>query len=247
LEGVLAIAASGNQAFALTNNNTMLAWGENLADQLGDGTSTNRTTPVNVCAAGATAPCSIANGNVLQGVSGIVAGAGGGFVLVPVGSTTTVLGWGLNSSGQVGDGTNTYRNTPVNVCAAGATAPCSVVNDILGVSGIGGGGNSTFAIMSDQAVLAWGANNSGQLGDGTFSGRLTPIQVSGLGSGSGVRAISGGAGFSVAVKSDGAVLAWGADDVGELGDGAVYTANFTPSKVLFDDTTPPTLTFAHTV
>jgi hypothetical protein len=97
--------------------------------------------------------------------------------------------------------------------------------------------------MSDQAVLAWGANGSGQLGDGTFTARPTPVQVSGLGSASGVRGISGGTGFSVAVKSDGAVLAWGADDSGELGDGAVYTANFIPSKVLFDDTTPPTLTF----
>ena len=82
LQGVSAIAAGGNHAFALTNNNTVLAWGEN-ADQLGDGTSDTRLTPVNVCSAGATAPCSIAYGNVLQWLSGIVAGEGstgdGGF------------------------------------------------------------------------------------------------------------------------------------------------------------------------
>jgi alpha-tubulin suppressor-like RCC1 family protein len=245
LQGVSAIAAGNNAPFALMNDGTVLGWGLNLVNQLGDGTIVNRNTPVNVCAVGATAPCSVANGNVLQGVSAVAGAGGGGFAVTTGG---VLLAWGANNAGTIGDGTTTNRSTPVNVCAVGAAAPCSVANDniLQGVTVIVGGSgavSAAYVVMSDGSVLAWGANSSGQIGDGMFTGRLTPVGVSGLGSGSGAIAISAGAAFAVALEANGSVLAWGANDAGELGDGTVYTANLTPSAVLFDDTTPPTLLF----
>jgi alpha-tubulin suppressor-like RCC1 family protein len=245
LHNVSAIAAGGSNAIFLQTDGTVLASGENLAKQLGDGTVTSRSTPVYVCDVGAFAPCSVPNGNVLQGVFAIA--GNGGFALMNVGATTTAVGWGVNNAGQLGDGTTTNQSTPVYICATGATAPCSTFgNNILGVSAASST-TSTYTLMSDQSVLAFGANSSGQLGDGEFTNRNIPNPVSGLLSGSGVVAVSAGSGFAVALKSDGTVLAWGANDVGELGDGTVYTANLLPSPVLFDDTTPPTIVFGKPV
>jgi alpha-tubulin suppressor-like RCC1 family protein len=242
LQGVSAIAAGPNAPFAVMNDGTLLGWGLNLVNQVGDGTTANRNTPVNVCAVGATAPCTVANGNVLQNVSAVGGPANGGFAITTGGA---MVAWGANNASTIGDGTTANRAAPVNVCALGAVAPCSVANGniLTGVTAIPAtSGNAAYAVMSDGSVLAWGANGSGQIGDGTFTGRLTPVGVSGL-TGSGVIAVSAGTAFALALKADGSVLAWGANDVGELGDGTIYTANLTPSPVLFDDTTPPTLTF----
>jgi len=95
-------------------------------------------------------------------------------------------------------------------------------------------GVSGFAYKSDGTVLAWGGNSAGQLGDGSTSQRLSPVQVSGLGSGSGVSKIGAGSTFALALKSDGTLLAWGSNANGQLGDGTVYTTNRTPANVLYE-------------
>jgi hypothetical protein len=246
LQGVAAISAGTSMAFAFMSDGTVLTWGLNLTNQLGDGTNTNRNRPVNVCAVGAAEPCSVAGGNVLQGIVAVAGAANTGFALT---STGLALAWGVNNANTTGDGTRLNRSTPVNVCAVGASPVCAVANGnaLQGVSTIAGGGNSGYAVLNDGAVLGWGPNGSGQLGDGTVLTRQTPVGVSGLGPGSGVIAVSAGAGSAVALRGDGSVIAWGANGVGELGDGTVYTANLTPAPVVFDDVTPPTLTFGAAV
>jgi len=81
-------------------------------------------------------------------------------------------------------------------------------------------------------VLGFGANSNGQLGDGTFVSRSIPAPVVGLGSGSGVIALAAGAGTAVALRGDGQVLTWGANDLGQLGDGASFTSTYVPGFVL---------------
>lgn len=77
---------------------------------------------------------------------------------------------------------------------------------------IAAGSYHTAALKSDGSVWAWGRNSSGQLGNGSTSDRLTPVQVSGL---TGVQAIAAHDNHTVALTSDGSVWAWGDNSSGQ--------------------------------
>jgi len=128
----------------------------------------------------------------------------------------SVWAWGNNYYGQVGDGTSgngTDKPTPVQVSGLGVGS---------GVIAVSATYNSSLALKGDGSVWAWGDNTYGQLGDGTGGYGIyksTPVQVSGLGAGSGVIAISAGEKHFLALKSDGTVWAWGDNSYAQLGDG----------------------------
>jgi alpha-tubulin suppressor-like RCC1 family protein len=83
-------------------------------------------------------------------------------------------------------------------------------------------------VRSDGTVWAWGDNRFGQLGDGTTTGRLAPVQVTGL---TGVTQVAGGCTHSLVLRSDGTVWAWGGNSVGQLGRGTVTDHEVTPAPV----------------
>jgi len=211
--GVVAIAA-GNHGLALKSDGTVLAWGGNVFGQLGDGTTVQKTAPVQVSGLGPG--------------SGVVAIAAAGQYSLALKSDGTVLAWGSNSSGQLGDGTTTSSLTPIPATALGTTVVTAIETDRAS----GSTGPSTFVLTSGGAVLGFGSNATGQLGDGTFETRVTPIQIGDLGPGSGVTALAAGSGFLLARRSNGAVAAVGGDTFGQLGDGPNSTKNQTPSPVL---------------
>ncbi len=127
----------------------------------------------------------------------------------------TVAGWGYNQSGQVGNGNTTNQTHAV---------PVSGLN---GVKGIAAGWNHSLAVLADGSVYAWGRNDAGQLGLGTtctpfLCGVTTPMLVSGI---SGVIAVTGGDEYSLALKADGTVWAWGYNGSGQLGDGTTTDRN----------------------
>jgi alpha-tubulin suppressor-like RCC1 family protein len=196
--GVAAVSAGNLHSCALTTAGAVRCWGFNLSGQLGDGTTTDRHTPVSVSGLS----------------SGVVAVAAGGEHSCALTTAGGVRCWGSNLYGQLGDGTTTTRLTPVPVSGLSS-----------GVAAISVDNAHSCALTTAGAVLCWGGNFFGQLGDGTTTNRLTPVQVSGLPSG--VAAISAGDNHSCALTTAGAVRCWGANSDGQLGDGTT-TDRLTP-------------------
>ncbi len=237
----MAVSAYGGHELALKNDGTVWAWGDNNLGQLGDGTTTNRYTPVQVLG--------------LSGVTAIAAGYGHSLALKNDG---TVWAWGYNSNGQLGDGTTTNRYTPVQVTglsgvtaiAVGRSHSLALKNDgtvwawgynyrgqlgdgtttnrytpvqVLGLSGvtaIAAGEMHSLALKNDGTVWAWGYNGFNQLGDNSYTDSTTPVQVtvSSTTKLSGVIAISAGRNFSLALKNDGKVWGWGDKSYNQLGN-----------------------------
>ena len=151
LTNVAAISGGGLFSQALMRDGTVRSWGSNNEGQLGDGTTTDTTVPVTVCAVGQTAPCA----NPLMGVDEI--NAGGFHALARI--DDTLVGWGDNSfAGVVGDGTLIQREVPVQVCAPGQTAPCSQFIDLVGTMAAGGTHSLAIRVVpeppADEADLA---------------------------------------------------------------------------------------------
>jgi len=161
----------------------------------------------------------------VTGLSGVTAVAAGREHTVALKDDGTVWAWGYNLNGQLGDGTQTQTPTPVQ-------AGEGVLSNITAVAAAGG--NHTIALKDDGTVWAWGYNGYGQLGDGTETQKLIPVQVTGPG-GEGVLstiiAVTAGFGHTVAVKEDGTVWAWGYNWYGQLGDGTMENKS-TPVQVL---------------
>jgi alpha-tubulin suppressor-like RCC1 family protein len=204
-----AVAAGGEHTLALRADGTVVAWGRNSNGQAGDGTSgNNRLSPVPVGTAG----------NWLSGVVAVAAGCQHSVALKADG---TVVAWGYNLYGQVGDGTSgNNRLTPVPVGTAGSW--------LTGVVAVAAGCHHSLALKGDGTVVAWGSNVTGEVGDGTLTTpRTTPVPVTGL---AGVVAVSAGLNHSMALKSDSTIVAWGANLYGQLGDGST-TTRLTPVPV----------------
>ncbi len=199
LSGITAIAEGAAHSIALKNDGTVWSWGGNDVGQLGDGTNIVRSSPVQVSG--------------LTNIVSISTGIGGHSFAIK--NDGTVWAWGWNFNGQLGDGTNTDRNIPVQI------------SSLTNVASISAGEYHSFAIKNDGTVWAWGANSFGQLGDGTTTQRLSPVQISSL---TGIASIVGGELHSLAIKADGTMLSWGRNNVGQLGNGTT-TDSHVPIQV----------------
>ncbi|MCL2174502.1 MAG: hypothetical protein FWB73_00505 [Treponema sp.] len=131
--------------------------------------------------------------------------AGGGNT-VAIKTDGTLWAWGNNGAGQLGDGTNEEKNTPVQI---GQDRWASV-----------SAGSHTVAIKTDGSLWAWGWNMYGQLGDGTNEDKNTPVQIGQ----DRWTSLSAGGGHTVAIKTDGTLWAWGNNWFRQLGDGTDGTA-----------------------
>ena len=145
-----AIAGGFQFALAVLDDGTAWSWGANFQNQLGDGTTIDRHTPVQVSG--------------LTDVTAVSAGSAHGLALK---NDNTVWAWGRNNEGQLGDGNSpTAASTPVQV------------SGLTDATAIAGGGQHSLALKSDGTVWAWGYNIEGQLGDGTNTDIDTPVQTS---------------------------------------------------------------------
>ena len=250
--GVSAIVAGGSHTCALTEGGGVKCWGSNALGQLGNGTTTTSYTPVNVSGlssgvsavtAGHDHTCALTSGGRVKcwGYNGFgqlgddttierhtpvnVSGMASEVSAIDAGywhtcARTTTGGikcWGDNTYGQLGDGTTTERHSPVNVSGLAS-----------GVSAVTAGHDHTCSLTEVDGVKCWGWNTDGQLGDGTTTWRLTPVDVSGLASG--VSSITVGWGHTCARTASGGVKCWGRNNNGQLGDGSI-TDRHTPVDV----------------
>jgi alpha-tubulin suppressor-like RCC1 family protein len=205
LTGVKAITAGDNHSLALLSNGTVMAWGGNEQGQLGDGNTNESDVPVAV-----------------KGLTGVTAISAGGEHSLALLSNGTVMAWGGNGHGQLGDGHTNDSDVPV------------AVKGLAGVTAVAAGGEHSLALLSNGTVMAWGGDEYGQLGNSTVEAveeeRISdvPVAVSGV---SGVTAITAGARHSLALLSNGTVMAWGENEYGELGDGSIARSDEVPVAV----------------
>ncbi len=199
---VTAVATGEEFVLARCNDGGLVTWGANGFGQLGNNSKTSRNEPVTVDSYGALAG---------KHVSAIAAGKNHSLVLCEDGS---LVSWGRNDLGQLGDGTLTNRLAPVAV-NGGALAGKRVI-------AIAAGGDHSLALCSDGTLVSWGENANGQLGNNSVLKYSLPVTVdrTGILAGKSVVAVSAGAAHSLAVCSDGTILSWGANDRGQAGDGS---------------------------
>jgi alpha-tubulin suppressor-like RCC1 family protein len=151
----VALSVGSSHTCAVTTSGGLKCWGENSHGQLGDGTTTDSSTPVAVSGLG-------------SGVAVVSVGSSHSCVLTTAGA---VKCWGENSDGRLGDGTTTDRSTPVSV--SGLT---------VGVVAVSVGSFHACALTKAGGVKCWGRNSDGRLGDETTTDRNRPVEASGLSS-----------------------------------------------------------------
>ncbi|HEX8952074.1 MAG TPA: hypothetical protein VF945_09540, partial [Polyangia bacterium] len=207
LAGVVALSAGYAHNAAVRSDGSLWTWGCNESGELGDGTTTNRSSPTRVA---------------LDNVAAVSASYAHTLALTRDGS---VWAFGDNSRGQLGDGSLVSRSVPARVPG---------LDNIVAIAAAG---SHSLALRSDGSVWAWGDNDVGTLGDGTVERRLLPVAVKGLPAISALAAaLTPNYGFSLAVAADGSTWSWGDYRNGQLGDGALVERD-APVVVLHEDGT----------
>jgi alpha-tubulin suppressor-like RCC1 family protein len=187
---------------AVNQSGEMFGWGSNRSFQLGDDHGDRKTV------------------ERIEGISGVKAVAiGPGFTLA-LKQDGTVWSWGDNRLGQLGDGSK-LTAAPGRASPTGRAQPTDV-KGLPGVVQIAAGRGHALALDRSGTVWSWGANDFGQLGNGSNGEALVPVHVKDL---VGVRTIAAGDDFSVALMADGTVRTWGRNDEGQLGDETAANCN----------------------
>jgi len=185
------VFAGVNNTVAIKTDGTLWTWGYNITGQLGDNTTTDRSTPVTT----------FAGGTNWKQVSA------GNLHTLAIKTDGTLWTWGSNAYGQLGDNTSTNRSIPVTTFAGGTNwkqVACGQIH--------------TAAIKTDGTLWTWGRNSSGQLGDNTTTQRQTPVTT--FAGGTNWKQVSAGSLHTLAIKTDGTLWTWGRNNSGQLGDNA---------------------------
>jgi len=187
---------------AIKRNGSLWCWGYNQYGQVGIGTNLIREFPFPV--------------TVMPGVSFSSVSVGGHHTCA-IKTDGSLWCWGHNGYGQVGDGTNINKNSPIPVPGMSS-----------GVSSISLGWYHSCAIKTDGSLWCWGNNEYGQLGNGSYENKNSPVQIMP----SGVSSVSAGGHHTCAVKTDGSLWCWGDNSYGQIGNGTLGGSVSEPVQVI---------------
>lgn len=237
-------ARGGLHTCAVRTSGQVACWGNNVNGQLGDGTFTDRTSPVAVKQVGWTAGSP--GDGLLTDASQIAAGA---FHSCAVGQDGGVTCWGSNQKGQLGTGASTGSAVPVPVRQTGWTGTPPDDKLFHDATGITAGREFSCATGEDRTVSCWGLNEYGQLGDGTTTPRAVPVAVKPVGWSEAtptdqrlgpVATVAAGDSHVCALMVSSPAVCWGSDSNGQLANGNIgddFSASV-PGKVLRGETVP---------
>ena len=196
------LSAGGGHSLGLHADGGAWAWGSNYIGQLGDGTSTDRSSPV----------------SVVGGFTDWTQLSAGGGHSLGLRANGSAWAWGSNFFGELGDNSITARSSPV-----------SVVGGFTDWAQLSAGGYFSLGLRANGSAWAWGFNFVGQLGDGTSTTRRSPVSV--VGGFTDWVELSAGGDHSVGLRANGTAWAWGTNTSGQLGDGT-DTAKSSPVSVI---------------
>ncbi|MAK77837.1 MAG: hypothetical protein CL992_00945, partial [Euryarchaeota archaeon] len=190
----LSVTAGEMHTCAVFDDGSIRCWGRNNNGQIGDNSTSDRSTPRNV--------------SMPPGLNATAVSAGDDHTcgLMDDGS---VWCWGMNDDLQVGTNGTLNNLTPIEVLMSGS----------LNATAISAGGIHTCALLTNGSVACWGGNEKGQLGFNTSSFTSLP-DTSVLPSGRNVTSISAGGSHTCVLLDNGSAACWGDNEQGQLGDGS---------------------------
>ncbi len=209
-EYITDISAGGWHTFATASNGRIFAWGHNEYGQIGNATLIDVQVPTEISSLFAL--------SVGETIEKMIAGSRHSFAIT---STGRVFGWGDNSRSQLGcvdigmSTSSPYEITNIFTLETGET-----------IENIVASGDYSLGITSLGNILSWGNNFAGQLGDGTFQNRSTPMDITDtflLANDETMMEIADGHFHSVALSSSGRLYVWGSNEFGQLGNGNYIT------------------------
>ena len=221
-ETIISINLGDMHSSALTSIGRVFTWGDNNMRQLGDGTYIDSSTPVEI-----TSQFSL---NIEETIKSVSLGR---YHSSSITSEGRIFTWGFNMKGQLGDGTTENSSTPIDITSQ---FDLGVGETIISINL---GEMHSSVITSEGRIFTWGQNDSGQLGNGTYSSGVydsnsSPIEITTqfyLYAGERIVSVSLGRSHSSALTSEGRIFIWGNNDYGQIGDG-IAIAHLTPVSLL---------------
>lgn len=181
--------ATGEYSLAIKSDSSLWSWGKNDSRQLGNGSTTNSSTPISISAG-----------------SKWISISAGGWVSMAIKSDSTLWAWGYNGYQQYGNGPTGGSGTPTQIGVGSKWISVAI------------GYAHTLAVKSDGTLWATGLNQWGQVGlgvgTGTFIASFTQV-----GTATNWVSVFAGYGESLGIKSDGTLWGWGYNGAYLLGDG----------------------------